>query len=35
MPEWVKALLDDWTREANLTTGKLFRRVHATAKTTR
>jgi integrase len=32
MPEWVKALLDDWTRAANLTTGKLYRRVHKTGK---
>jgi hypothetical protein len=32
MPEWVKALLDDWIRTANLTTGKRFRRVHKTGK---
>lgn len=27
MPGWVKALLDDWLQAANLTAGKLFRRV--------
>jgi hypothetical protein len=27
MPGLVKALLDDWLRAANLTVGKLFRRV--------
>lgn len=32
MPEWVKALLDDWVRAANLTSGKLFRRVHKSGK---
>jgi integrase len=27
MPDWVKALLDDWLQTASLTAGKLFRRV--------
>jgi integrase len=28
MPGWVKALLDEWLQTANLTAGKLFRRVN-------
>jgi site-specific recombinase XerD len=32
MPEWVKALLDDWLQAANLTAGKLFRRVNKNGK---
>ena len=28
MPGWVKVLLDEWLRAANLTAGKLFRRVN-------
>ena len=28
MPNWVKALLDEWIQAANLTAGKLFRRVN-------
>jgi hypothetical protein len=28
MADWVKALLDDWIQAANLTVGKLFRRVN-------
>jgi integrase len=28
MPGWVKTLLDDWIQAANLTAGKLFRRVN-------
>lgn len=28
MPDWVKTLLDDWIQAANLTAGKLFRRVN-------
>jgi len=28
MPGWVKAFLDDWLQAANLTAGKLFRRVN-------
>ena len=32
MPGWVKALLDDWLRAANLTAGKLFRRVNKNGK---
>jgi site-specific recombinase XerD len=33
MPEWVKALLDEWLHGANLTTGKLFRRVNKNGNT--
>ncbi len=32
MPEWVKELLNDWVRAANLTGGKLFRRVNKNGK---
>jgi len=32
MPTWVKALLDDWLQSANLTSGKLFRRVNKNGK---
>ncbi len=32
MPGWVKALLDDWLRTANLNAGKLFRRVNKYGK---
>ena len=32
MPAWVKALLDDWLGAANLTAGRLFRRVNKTGK---
>lgn len=32
VPGWVKALLDDWLHAANLTTGRLFRRVNKTGK---
>jgi site-specific recombinase XerD len=32
MPGWVKALLDDWLQAANLTAGKLFRRVNKNGK---
>ena len=28
MPDWVKALLDDWLHAANINGGKLFRRVN-------
>ena len=28
MPGWVKALLDEWLQAANLSAGKLFRRVN-------
>jgi hypothetical protein len=33
MPGWVKALLDEWLQAANLTAGKLFRRVNKNGKT--
>jgi integrase len=33
MPGWVKALLDEWLQAANLTFGKLFRRVNKNGKT--
>jgi site-specific recombinase XerD len=33
MPAWVKALLDEWLQAANLTTGRLFRRVNKNGKT--
>jgi len=32
MPEWVKALLDEWLRAANLTAGRLFRPVNKNGK---
>jgi len=32
MPGWVKALLDDWLQAAELTAGKLFRRVNKNGK---
>jgi len=32
MPIWVKELLDQWVEAANLTSGKLFRRVHKMGK---
>jgi len=32
MPEWVKALLDEWLRAANLIAGRLFRRVNKNGK---
>ena len=32
MPGWVKSLLDDWLQAANLTAGKLFRRVNKNGK---
>ena len=28
MPAWVKNVLDQWLQAANITSGKLFRRVH-------
>ena len=31
-PNWVKVLVDDWLQAANLTTGKLFRRVNKNGK---
>ena len=33
MPGWAKALLDEWLQAANLTAGKLFRRVNKNGKT--
>jgi integrase len=33
MPSWVKTLLDEWLQAANLTAGKLFRRVNKNGKT--
>jgi site-specific recombinase XerD len=33
MPGWVKNVLDQWTQAANITSGKLFRRVHKMGKT--
>jgi site-specific recombinase XerD len=32
MPAWVKHVLDQWLRAANITSGKLFRRVHKLGK---
>lgn len=32
MPGWVKVLLDDWLQAANVTVGKLFRRVNKNGK---
>ncbi len=32
MPAWVKTLLDQWLQTANITSGKLFRRVHKIGK---
>jgi site-specific recombinase XerD len=32
MPGWVKSLLDEWLQSANLTAGKLFRRVNKNGK---
>ena len=32
MPGWVKALLDEWIQAANLTAGRLFRRVNKNGK---
>jgi site-specific recombinase XerD len=32
MPDWVKALLDEWLQAANLTAGRLFRRVNKNGK---
>lgn len=32
MPTWVKAVLDEWLRSADLTSGKLFRRVNKNGK---
>ncbi|SRR5579871_906125 len=32
MPGWVKTLLDEWLQAANLTAGKLFRRVNKNGK---
>jgi len=32
MPGWVKALLDEWLQAANVSTGKLFRRVNKNGK---
>jgi uncharacterized Ntn-hydrolase superfamily protein len=28
MPSWVKAAIDEWTRDAGITQGRIFRRVH-------
>jgi site-specific recombinase XerD len=33
MPAWVKNVLDQWLQAANITSGKLFRRVHKMGKT--
>jgi integrase len=33
MPEWVKNVVDQWIQAANITSGKLFRRVHKMGKT--
>jgi site-specific recombinase XerD len=33
VPTWVKNVLDQWLQAANITSGKLFRRVHKTGKT--
>ncbi|HEV2402172.1 MAG TPA: tyrosine-type recombinase/integrase [Candidatus Sulfotelmatobacter sp.] len=32
-PTWVKSVLDEWLQAANITSGKLFLRVHKTGKT--
>jgi hypothetical protein len=32
MPTWVKQILDQWLQAANITSGKLFRRVHKMRK---
>jgi site-specific recombinase XerD len=32
MPGWVKTLIDEWLQAANLTAGKLFRRVNKSGK---
>jgi integrase len=32
MPDWVKALVDDWIQAANPTAGKVFRRVNKNGK---
>jgi len=32
MPAWVKQVLDQWLQAANITTGKVFRRVHKMGK---
>ena len=32
MPAWVKQILDQWLQAANITSGKLFRRVHKMGK---
>src|ERR1700752_5246150 len=32
MPAWVKQILDQWLRAANITSGKLLRRVHKMGK---
>jgi hypothetical protein len=28
MPSWVKATIDEWAREASITQGRIFRRIH-------
>jgi site-specific recombinase XerD len=33
MPGWVKDVVDHWIQAANITSGKLFRRVHKMGKT--
>jgi len=33
MPGWVKNVVDQWIQAANITSGKLFRRVHKMGKT--
>ena len=33
MPGWVKNVVDQWIQAANITSGKLFRRLHKTGKT--
>jgi hypothetical protein len=32
MPRWVKVFLDEWLQAANVTAGKLFRRVNKNGK---
>ena len=32
IPTWVKSVLDQWLQTANITSGKLFRRVHKIGK---
>jgi hypothetical protein len=32
MPGWVKAVLDEWLQAANLTAGRLFRRINKNGK---